>query len=145
MSDERSPLRPLSGPSTRPAGLTERSVTLDVTILGREFKVACRESERAELGEAVAFLDRRMRDIRDSGKVNGTDRIAVMAALNIAHELLRTRRAAAVPSPAVAAATAAAPAARSDDATIDADAARRRIELMRAAIDEMLAGQEKLF
>ena len=69
-----------------------RTVTLDVTILGRDFKVACKEDERDELLEAVALLDRRMREIRDAGKVSGTDRIAVMAGLNIAHELLRERR-----------------------------------------------------
>lgn len=125
-------MRPMAGAPSKAGALADRSVTLDVTILGREFKVACRESERAELGEAVAFLDRRMREIRDSGKVSGTDRIAVMAALNIAHELLRTRRAATA-------------GARSDDAPIDADATRRRIQVMQSAIDEMLAGQEKLF
>ena len=68
------------------------AVTLDVTILGREFKVACKEDERAELAEAVAYLDRQMRDIRDRGKIAGAERIAVMAALNIAHDLLRERR-----------------------------------------------------
>jgi cell division protein ZapA len=128
MSDARPPGH---AAPTRPAAV-DRSVTLDVTILGREFKVACRESERAELGEAVAFLDRRMREIRDAGKVSGTDRIAVMAALNIAHELLRGRR-----SPA---------AARASEANvIDGEDARRRIQSMQAVIDEMLAGQEKLF
>ena len=78
--------QPVNG---KPATQPDRSITLDVTILGREFKVGCRESERPELMEAVAILDRRMREIRDAGKVNGTDRIAVMAALNIAHDLLR--------------------------------------------------------
>jgi cell division protein ZapA len=108
----------------------DRTVTLEVAILGREFKVACTESERAELMEAVAYLDKRMREIRDAGKVSGTDRIALMAALNIAHELLRARKA---NSPA------------RDGAPIDGDAARRRIQAMQAAIDQMMAGQEKLF
>jgi len=111
----------------------ERAITLDVTILGREFKVACKESEREELTEAVALLDRRMRDIRDAGKVSGAERIAVMAALNIAHEWLRERR---TPSAAVLSATGAA---------IDGEAARRRIHAMQAAIDQTLGGQEKLF
>jgi cell division protein ZapA len=112
-----------------------RSVTLDVTILGREFKVACKEDERDDLMEAVALLDKRMKEIRDSGKVSGADRIAVMAGLNIAHELLRERRASAITVtelPAVGAA-------------IDGEAARRRIQAMQAAIDRTLAGQEKLF
>ena len=58
--------------------MTARTIQLDITILGREFKVACKENEREELSEAVALLDRRMREIRDAGKVTGTDRIAVM-------------------------------------------------------------------
>ena len=110
-----------------------RTITLDITILGREFKVACKESERDELTEAVALLDRRMREIRDAGKVTGTDRIAVMTALNFAHELLRERRAA---RPA---------ATTSGDTAIDGDSARRRIQTMQTAIDQVLAGQEKLF
>lgn len=113
-----------------------RNVTLDVTILGREFKVACREDERHELMEAVAMLDRRMREIRDRGKVSGTDRIAVMAALNFAHEVLRERRASAI-------ATTADPPAGGE--SFDAEAARRRIQAMQATIDETLAGQENLF
>jgi cell division protein ZapA len=112
------------------------TVTLDVTILGREFKVACKEDERSELMEAVALLDRRMREIRDRGKVSGTDRIAVMAALNIAHELLRDRRAAAM-TPA--------PEPTGAGESFDAEAARRRIQAMQATIDETLAGQENLF
>ena len=106
-----------------------RTITLDITILGREFKVACKENERAELTEAVALLDKRMREIRDAGKVTGTDRIAVMTALNFAHELLRERRAAAAASAGA----------------IDGESARRRIQSMQTAIDAALAGQEKLF
>jgi len=121
---------PMNGKSGTAPG--DRSVTLEVTLLGREFKVACRESERSELMEAVAYLDRRMREIRDAGKVSCTDRIAVMAALNIAHDLLRARRA-----PRADAAA--------GDTPIDGDAARRRIEAMQAVIDQTMAGQEKLF
>ena len=71
--------------------MEDPSITLDVSILGREYRVACRESERDELMQAVQFVDRRMREIRDSGKISGTERIAVMAGLNIAHELLRAK------------------------------------------------------
>ena len=115
----------------------ERTVMLDVSILGREFKVACKEGERAELSEAVALLDRRMREIRDTGKVNGTDRIAVMAALNLAHDLLRERRAPKAASANTDAAVGATP--------IDADATRRRIQSMQSAIDQAMAGQDNLF
>ena len=108
---------------------------IDVTIFGRQYKVACSEDERAELLEAVAYLDRKMREIRDRGKVAGVDRIAVMAALNIAHELLRERQTngMALPPPMTSA------------NAIDGDGARRRIQAMQAAIDQTLAGQEKLF
>ena len=67
------------------------SATIDVNLLGRVYKVACADGEEAELNEAVVYLDRQMRDIRDRGKVTGIDRIAVMAALNIAHELMQLR------------------------------------------------------
>ena len=115
---------------TAPAG--DRTVTLDVALLGRDYKVACKESERAELQDAVTFLDQRMREIRDGGKVAGADRIAVMAALNIAHELLRAR--------AQAASAKAAPARTP---AIDDTAARRRIGAMQSAIDDALAGFDR--
>ena len=118
--------------TAKTAAPAEASVTLEVSLLGREYKVTCRESERTQLLDAVAFLDRRMREIRDAGKVSGTDRIAVMAALNIAHELLRNRRGARGE-------------ARVGDTPIDDDAARRRIQAMQAVIDQTMAGQEKLF
>ena len=111
------------------AKATGPSVTLDISILGREFKVACRESERAELTEAVGYVDRQMREIRDRGKVSGIDRIAVMAALNIAHDLLRERRGR----------------ASADGDSIDGESARRRIQAMQTAIEQTLASQEKLF
>ena len=64
---------------------------LDVSIMGREFRVACPEDEQTELLASVDYLDRKMREIRDAGKVIGIERIAIMAGLNIAHELLTTR------------------------------------------------------
>ena len=63
-----------------------------VTILDREYFVACPDAERANLLESAAYLNEQMREIRDSGKIVGIDRIAVMAALNIAHEMLEARR-----------------------------------------------------
>jgi cell division protein ZapA len=62
-----------------------------VTILGKEFIVACPENERAALTAAASHLDKKMREIQSSGKVIGTERTAVMAALNIAHELIELR------------------------------------------------------
>jgi cell division protein ZapA len=108
------------------------SITLDVSILGREYRVACRESEREELLQAVQFVDRRMREIRDAGKITGTERIAVMAGLNIAHELLRAKSGGAV-------------APMSSAAGFDTVAIQRRISAMQSAIDRAMAEQDKLF
>ncbi len=60
-----------------------------VNILDKEYLIACPEDEREGLLRAASFLNRRMKEIRDTGKVVGADRIAVMAALNISHELLQ--------------------------------------------------------
>lgn len=67
------------------------NVSLDVAIMGREFRVACPEDERESLLQAVSFLDRKMREIRDGGKVIGLERIAIMAALNITHDYLAAK------------------------------------------------------
>ena len=64
---------------------------LDVSIMGQAYKLACKDGEEAALQEAVAYLDSKMCAIRDSGKIKGNDRIAVMAALGIAAELLATK------------------------------------------------------
>jgi len=60
--------------------------TIEVSLLGRTYRVACEEGERESLLEAVAYLDSKMNEIRKAGKVMGAERIAVMAALNVAHE-----------------------------------------------------------
>ncbi len=59
--------------------------------MGRAFKVACPPEDRAGLLEAVDYLDRRMQEIKDGGKMANLERIAIMAALNITHEFLTTR------------------------------------------------------
>ena len=115
-----------------------RTLTLDVTILGRDFKVACKEDERDALMEAVALLDRCRSPCPRRGFRACADRIAVMAGLNIAHDLLRERRASTI-------ASAAAPPPAAVGESFDAEAARRRIQAMQATIDETLAGQENLF
>lgn len=66
--------------------------TATVHILDKEYCIACPAEERSNLESAARYLDSRMRDIRSSGKVVGADRIAVMAALNIAHELLHKQQ-----------------------------------------------------
>lgn len=64
---------------------------LQINIMGREFRVACPEDEQKGLLDAVDYLNRKMQEARDHGKVIGLERIAIMAALNIAHEYLSTR------------------------------------------------------
>ena len=62
-----------------------------VKILEKEYHVSCPPEERPALLDSAEYLNRKMREIRDSGKVIGLDRIAVMAALNIVNELLQAR------------------------------------------------------
>ena len=67
---------------------TSETKTVTVTILDKEYMVTCPEEEHHDLIRSADYLDRKMREIRDGGKIIGSDRIAVMAALNISHELL---------------------------------------------------------
>ena len=66
-------------------------IQLDVTIMGQPYRLACKEGEENTLQSAVAFLDGKMCALRDSGKVKGNDRIAVMAALSVAAEFLSVK------------------------------------------------------
>ncbi|OZG74906.1 cell division protein ZapA [Hahella sp. CCB-MM4] len=63
--------------------------TVSVNILEKEYLVACPPEARAQLEQAARVLDNKMKEIRSSGKVYGTERIAVMAALNLTHDLLQ--------------------------------------------------------
>ena len=99
------------------------SLNLDVTIMGREYRVACKPEERQELLDAVAHLDQQMREIRDASKQNNAERVAVMTALNVTHELLKVRV----------------------SGSVDLGALKRRIQTMQSTIDAALAEQDKLF
>ena len=66
--------------------------TATVKILDKEYQVACPEEQEAQLITSAKYLDKQMRKIRDTGKVVGLERIAVMAALNISFELLHASR-----------------------------------------------------
>jgi cell division protein ZapA len=103
--------------------MSNTTKTLEIKLLDRELRVACPEEERSELLEAVAFLDKRMREIRDAGKIASVERIALMAALNITHELLGMKV----------------------GRGIDLADFKRRMDSMQAAIDEALAEQDSLF
>lgn len=103
--------------------MADSAKTIEISILGRSYKIACADGEREALLEAVAYLDGKMGEIKHAGKVSGTDRIAVMAALNIAHELLSIKL----------------------GNGFDIGQAKRRISLIEAKLDEVLAQQDKLF
>jgi cell division protein ZapA len=60
---------------------------ISINILGKDYRIACSEEEQEGLIRSAQELDEQMREIRDKANVNGTDRIAVMAALNLAHEI----------------------------------------------------------
>ena len=71
--------------------MTEMFAHVTIKILEKEYQVACPADERAALLSSAELLNHKMREIRDSGKVVGLDRIAVMAALNMANEMIGTR------------------------------------------------------
>ena len=96
--------------------------SLQIAIMGREFRVACPENEQKGLLEAVAYLNKKMGEIRDNGKVIGLERIAIMAALNIAHELLATKV-----------------------GGFDIAELKRRMESMETMLDRAMNDQSKLF
>lgn len=64
---------------------------VSVRIMDRDYLIACPADERDALQDSARHLDRKMKEIRDSGKIVGAERIAVMAALNLTHELLQNR------------------------------------------------------
>ena len=103
--------------------MSNTTKTLEIKILDRELRIACPEEQRSELLDAVAYLDKRMREIRDAGKIASVERIALMAALNITHELLTTKV----------------------GRGVDLSDFKRRMDAMQTAIDQALAEQDTLF
>jgi cell division protein ZapA len=103
--------------------MTEVSNTVEVNLLGRTYRVACEDGEREALMQAVAYLDGKMNEIRKAGKVMGAERIAVMAALNVAHELLSVKL----------------------GSGFDVGQAKQRISAIASQLDTAIAKQEKLF
>ena len=70
----------------------DRVTRVSVRLLDREYQVACPADERSDLLDSAEYLDTKMREVRDGGKVVGLDRIAVISALNLANELIKLRR-----------------------------------------------------
>lgn len=96
---------------------------LQINIMGREFRVACPDDEQKGLLEAVDYLNKKMHEIRDNGKLVGIERIAIMAALNIAHELLATKV----------------------GGGFDIAELKRRMAHMETVLDQAMADQNELF
>ncbi|MBT8114715.1 MAG: cell division protein ZapA [Arenicella sp.] len=65
---------------------------VNISIMGRDFSVACPPHEQEDLLEAARYLDRNMKDIQKTGKIIGAERCAIMAALNISNELLKLQK-----------------------------------------------------
>ncbi|MCX7164497.1 MAG: cell division protein ZapA [Betaproteobacteria bacterium] len=103
------------------------SNTLEVKLLGKEYRVACEPGERESLRAAVAFLDGRLQEISEKTRGSG-ERLAVMAALNLAHEFLAAKN-----TPADVA------------IALESEAIQRRINSIEAKLDESLAQHEQLF
>jgi cell division protein ZapA len=102
---------------------------LTISLLGREFRVACPEGEERQLLAAAEYLNRKLKEVRDTGKVVGNERIAIMAALNIAHESMSKPMNAA-----------------GGGASLETASIRRRIVALQETLDSALAAdQEKLF
>lgn len=97
--------------------------SLTLTIFGRDYRVACSPEERADLVACARYVDAKMSDIRDTGKVMGADRVAVMAALQIAQELFSAKAGGGASLGEI----------------------KRRVRQLNEIADEMLATQEKLF
>lgn len=102
-------------------------IQLDVTIMGQAYRLACKKGEEETLMQAVQYLDDRMCNIRDAGKVKGNDRIAVMAALGIAAELLASKS------------------TEGPFADMTLSEVKQKIAAMHAVLDAALAPQENLF
>ena len=102
-------------------------IQLDVSIMGNPYRLTCKEGEEKTLREAVSYLDGKMCVLRDSGKVKGNDRIAVMAALSMAAEFLSVK----------------APQGPLSDLSILE--VKQKIGAMHAVLDDALTPQENLF
>ena len=71
--------------------MTQQIAQVSVRILDKEYQVACPADERTDLLDSAEILNNKMREIRDSGRIVGLDRIAVMAALNMANDLIHAK------------------------------------------------------
>ena len=102
-------------------------IRFDATIMGQSYTLSCKDGEQEALQQAVNYLNDKMCVIRDAGKIRGNDRIAVMAALGIAAEMLATKS----------------PEGPLSELTMAE--VKQKIAAMHTVLDQALAPQENLF
>ena len=103
--------------------MSTKPKTVDISIMGRSYRVTCADDEREALLAAVAYVDKKMNEIKASSKVAGTERLAVMAALNIANELLSIKL----------------------GSGFDIAELKRRMNSVQSKLDQALSQQDSLF
>ena len=102
--------------------MTDQIAQVSVRILDKEYQVACPPEERTDLLDSAEILNSKMREIRDGGRIVGLDRIAVMSALNMAHDLLHAK-------------------ARDERLEIDFS---QRLKMISDSVDDALSGSQQL-
>lgn len=103
--------------------MSEEQELVDISLLGHDYQVACPPGQQGKLIEAAQLLDARMREIQGTGKLIGSEKIAIMAALNFAHDVLFS------------------PASKS----YDLHEAKRRMTEMEQQLDRCFYEQDSLF
>jgi len=103
--------------------MSTKPKTMDISIMGRSYRVTCADDEREALLAAVAYVDKKMSEIKATSKVAGTERLAVMAALNIANELLSIKL----------------------GSGFDIAELKRRMNSVQSKLDQALSQQDSLF
>ena len=115
---------------------------ITINVMGREFRVAAVDGEERQLVASVDLLNKKMKEIRDSGKVVGNERIAIMAALNIAHDHLHESNVAVTK---VSEKNLAKNVENSHQLSVDEAYAKRKMQDMENMIERAITDQEKLF
>lgn len=102
--------------------MSKNKSTMNISIMEREFCISCPDEEREEIQLAVAYLDKKIQEVKEEGKVVGSERIAIIAALSITHELLLQR---------------------TGSNGFDVDQFRRRIGFIQKKLDDVLTKNER--
>lgn len=123
------------------ASSTSKGVTINV--MGREFRVAAPQEKERQLLASVELLNKKMKELRDGGKIVGNERIAIMAALNIAHDYLQllvsgTNKNSDTQNTSTSS-------AKNTNNSVDAEFVRRKMESLESVIEKAISEQEKLF